>query len=103
VFHLLARSPCEQVKPSNERAIMTEWEKWGRPKRYYGGASKSIQNDIDEFDDTDPEQVLIRQDDERDNRFFISNLDDIATPCYEQDTDYQDDRHPQENIRRRAE
>ena len=81
---------------------MTEWEKWGRPKRYYGGASKSIQNDIDGFSD-DPEVTLNRQESERDERFFISNIDDIATPCYEQDDDYTDDRHAQENIRRWAE
>jgi len=67
--------------------------------RFYASASKSYQNEIDGFDDTDPEQVLNRQDDERDNRFFISNLDDVATPCYEQDDDYTDDRFPE--IKRR--
>ena len=82
---------------------MGEYEKWLRPERYYGGVSRKIQNEIDGFDDTDPEQVLIRQDDERDNRFFISNLDDVATPCYEQDDDYTDDRFPENNFRRTAE
>lgn len=67
--------------------------------RFYASASKSYQDEIDGFDDTDPEQVLNRQDDERDNRFFISNLDDVATPCYEQDDDYTDDRFPE--IKRR--
>ena len=74
--------------------------------RFYGGVSRQLQNEIDGFDDTDPEQVLNRQDDERDNRFFIKNLDhDIATPCYQQDDDYTDDRFPaiNENQRRRAE
>ncbi len=66
-----------------------------KPRRWYGSASLSQQNKIDGFDDTDPEQMLIRQDDERDSRFFISNLDDVATPCYEQDDDYTDDRYPQ--------
>ena len=68
--------------------------------RFYGGVSRKLQNEIDGFDDTDPEQVLIRQDDERDNRFFIRNIDDdVATPCYEQDDDYTDDRFPE--IKRR--
>ncbi len=74
--------------------------------RFYGGVSRQLQNEIDGFDDTDPEQVLNRQDDERDNRFFIKNLDhDVAEPCYEQDLDYADDRFPaiNENQRRRAE
>jgi len=73
--------------------------------RFYGGVSRTVQNEIDGFDDTDPEQVLNRQDDERDNRFFIKNLDnDVAEPCYEQDLDYADDRFPaiNENQRRRA-
>jgi len=73
---------------------------------FYGGVSRQLQNEIDGFDDTDPEQVLNRQDDERDNRFFIKNLDhDVAEPCYEQDLDYADDRFPaiNENQRRRAE
>jgi len=73
--------------------------------RFYASASKSYQDEIDGFDNTDPEQVLIRQDDERDNRFFIKNLDnDIAEPCYEQDDDYTEDRFPaiNENQRRRA-
>ena len=77
-----------------------------KPRRWYGSASLSQQNKIDGFDDTDPEQVLNRQDDERDNRFFIKNLDhDVAEPCYEQDLDYADDRFPaiNENQRRRAE
>ena len=67
--------------------------------RFYASASKSYQNEIDGFDDTDPEQVLNRQDDERDNRFFINTFDDVATPCYEQDDDYTDDRFPE--IKRR--
>jgi hypothetical protein len=66
-----------------------------KPRRWYGGASLSEQNKIDGFDDTDPEILLNRQDDERDNRFFINTFDDVATPCYEQDLDYADDRFPQ--------
>ena len=73
--------------------------------RFYGGVSRKLQNEIDGFDDTDPEQVLNRQDDERDNQFFIKDLnDDVATPCYQQDDDYTEDRFPaiNENQRRRA-
>jgi len=70
--------------------------------RFYASASKSYQNELDGFDDTDPEQVLNRQDDERDNRFFIRNIDDdISTICNEVDErDY--DRFPQQYPRKRA-
>ena len=70
--------------------------------RFYGGVSRQLQNEIDGFDDTDPEQVLKRQDDERDNRFFIRNIDDdVSTICNEVDErDY--DRFPQQYPRKRA-
>ncbi len=70
--------------------------------RFYASASRSYQNELDGFDDTDPEQVLNRQDDERDNRFFIRNIDDdVSTICNEVDErDY--DRFPQQYPRKRA-
>ena len=73
-------------------------------RRFYGGVSRTIQNEIDGFDDTDPEQVLNRQDSERDYAHRQNHDDDVATPCYEQDDDYTDDRFPaiNENQRRRA-
>jgi hypothetical protein len=72
--------------------------------RFYASASKSYQDELDGFDDTDPEQVLNRQDSERDYAHRQNHDDDVATPCYEQDDDYTDDRFPavNENQRRRV-
>ena len=66
-----------------------------KPRRWYGSASLSEQNKIDGFDDTDPEKVLDRQDAERDYAHRQNADDDVATPCYEQDLDYTDDRYDQ--------
>lgn len=66
-----------------------------KPRRWYGSASLSQQNKIDGFDDTDPEKVLDRQDAERDYAHRQNADDDVATPCYEQDLDYTDDRYEQ--------
>jgi len=66
-----------------------------KPRRWYGSGSLSEQNKIDGFDDTDPEQVLNRQDSERDYAHRQNADDDVATPCYEQDLDYMDDRYDQ--------
>jgi hypothetical protein len=70
--------------------------------RFYGGVSRTIQNEIDGFDDTDPEQVLNRQDSERDYAHRQNHDDDVTTVCNEVDErDY--DRFPQQYPRRRAE
>tara|TARA_R110000868_G_scaffold64658_4_gene194196 strand:- start:2156 stop:2413 length:258 start_codon:yes stop_codon:yes gene_type:complete len=70
--------------------------------RFYASASKSYQDEIDGFDDTDPEQVLNRQDSERDYAHRQNHDDDVTTVCNEVD-ERNSDRFPQYNIRRTAE
>jgi len=65
-----------------------------KPSRWYGSASLSQQEKIDGYDD-DPEKRLNRTDDERDNAHTVNHDGDVATPCYEQDDDYTDDRFTQ--------
>ena len=69
--------------------------------RFYASASKSYQDELDGFDNTDPEQVLNRQDSERDYAHRQNHDDDVATPCYEQDDDYTEDRFPAINENQR--
>jgi hypothetical protein len=70
--------------------------------RFYASASKSYQDELDGFDNTDPEQVLNRQDSERDYAHRQNHDDDVATPCYEQDDDYTEDRFPAINENQRV-
>lgn len=70
--------------------------------RFYGGVSRTIQNEIDGFDDTDPQQVLNRQDSERDYAHRQNHDDDVTTVCNEVDERNQD-RFPQYTVRRTAE
>ena len=70
--------------------------------RFYGGVSRTIQNEIDGFDDTDPEQVLNRQDSERDYAHRQNHDDDVTTVCNEVD-ERNGDRFPQYTVRRTAE
>ena len=70
--------------------------------RFYASASKSYQDEVDGFDDTDPEKVLNRQDSERDYAHRQNHDDDVTTVCNEVD-ERNDDRFPQYNIRRTAE
>ena len=70
--------------------------------RFYGGVSRTIQIEIDGFDDTDPEQVLNRQDSERDYAHRQNHDDDVTTVCNEED-ERNGDRFPQYTVRRTAE
>ena len=70
--------------------------------RFYGGVSRTIQNEIDGFDDTDPEQVLNRQDSERDYAHRQNHDNDVTTVCNEVD-ERNGDRFPQYTVRRTAE